>query len=377
LLLWIIAMETGTSFRYPEGKRGCGVLAYSGPVPVLRLTGSPEEIADQAAVLALRPAIRLLDYTVDLLAYFIGSKFLAKLLVPQLEKLGRKLLPRFPTTHRRELESLGESVADMQRVVRANTLFDLKNLQPWRLFGCSSLATVAERSETGTPLLGRNLDFFPLGYLHEYSLVTVYAPHGCLKFVSVGFPGTVGCFSGMNEAGLAAATHEVFGAQGPGFNPRGVPFASAVRRVLETCKTIDEAEEAFRKMPRTTAISVVLCDRRTAAVLEICPNSVVRRDPTTDVCVCTNHFLSPALKSWHAPNTFGSAYRLRVLERMTTASRRFGVSDLFAILHTVNGGPLTLQSMVFEPAHLSLHLSIGKGPASAYSPTELRLTDWL
>jgi hypothetical protein len=353
------------------------MLAYTGTVPVLRLGGSPEEMAEQATVLALRPAIRLLDYPLELLAYFLGSKFLARLVVRPLDKLGRRLLPQFPPAHRSEIEALGARVGDPQRVVRANTLFDLKNLQPWRLFGCSSFAPGAERSETGSPLMGRNLDFFPLGYLHEYSLVTVYAQAGCLRFMAVGFPGTVGCFSGMNEAGLAAATHEVFGAPGRGFNPRGIPFASAVRRVLETCETVDQAETAFRKMPQTTAISLVLCDRRTSAVLELCPGAVVRRDPPTGVSVCTNHYVTPELRTWNTPNNFGTDERFRILERMTTAGRQFGVTDLFAVLHAVNNGPLTLQSMVFEPARLRVHLRIGEGPATAHSPTELRLADWL
>src|SRR4029079_19139773 len=136
-----------------------------------------------------------------------------------------------PDRHARELLALARAVGDERRVVRGNTLFDLKNLRPWRLFGCSSLAAGAARTTTGGPLLARNLDFFPLGYLHRLGLVTVHRPADgrTRPFASVGEPGAVRVSSGINDAGLALATHEVFSPPGLGFNPKGEPFASTCR----------------------------------------------------------------------------------------------------------------------------------------------------
>jgi hypothetical protein len=364
-------------FRYPEGSRGPATVSYAGPVPVLRVAGSPEQIAEQTAALALRPAGRLLDYPLDLVAFYVRFRWLARLLVRPLDRLGRRLVPNFPAHHRRELTALAAAMGDERRVYRANTLFDLKNAPPWRLLGCSSLAPDAARSRTGGPLLARNLDFFPLGYLHEYGLVTVYAGDGVRRFAAVGFPGSVGCFSGMNDVGLAAVTHEVFGAPGRAFDPRGVPFASTVRRVLETCATVGEAEAVFRSTPRATAVSVVLCDRRTSAVLEVSPELVVRRDPARGVSVCTNHFLGTGAVRRSPVETFGSARRHRLLERVAAGGGQLGVAELFGLLHETNMGPLTIQSMVFEPAGLRLHLAMGEGPASALPPTERKLEEWL
>jgi hypothetical protein len=268
------------------------------------------------------------------------------------------------------------SLLNDERIIVANTLFDLKNLQPWRLFGCSSLAALCERTSTGGSLLGRNLDFFGLGYLHEYSLVTVYAPATGRQFALVGFPGSVGCFSGMNDAGLAIVTHEVFGRRASGFNPRGVPFAAAVRRALETCQTVDEAERAIRSMPCATTVSLVLCDPDTSAVLEVTPRSVVRRAPSHAMSLCTNHFLSPGHADDQLPTLFGTDRRHRLLEQVAASRSRLGVPDLFATLHAVNMGPLTIQSMVFEPRHLRLYLAIGNPPTTVQPPTELRLSEW-
>ena len=113
-----------------------------------------------------------------------------------------------------------ESVrVERREAVAANTLWDLKNIRPWQLLGCSSLIVQPPLSATGGPLLARNLDFFGRGYLHEYSLLIVHPargtaggpspPGGARAFASIGFPGVLGCFSGINDAGLALSSHEV------------------------------------------------------------------------------------------------------------------------------------------------------------------------
>ena len=204
----------------------------------------------------------------------------------------------------------------------------------------------------------------------------MYARQGYRKFASVGFPGSVGCFSGMNDAGLAVVSHEVFAPLGRGFDPRGVPFAAAVRHILETCATLSQAEAYLRSIARASSVSLVACDQVEVAVFECSPERVERRDAEGGVSICTNHFRSKSLAVASPPDTFGSVGRHRLLERVVASGSELGVTDLFAILHAVNMGPLTLHSMVFEPANLRLHLSIGPGPASAIPPTELRLSDW-
>ena len=115
---------------------------------------------------------------------------------------------------------------------------------------------------TKGPLFGRNLDFPTLGLSDKYSLVTVYRPQRKHAFVSVGFPGLFGCLSGMNDAGLALAVHEVFLSRDGAtiFNPKGVPYTFCFRRILEECATVEEAEKLLRATPRTTILNLALCD---------------------------------------------------------------------------------------------------------------------
>ena len=64
--------------------------------------------------------------------------------------------------------------------ILANTLADIYR----GTFSCSSLIVDAKRSATKGPLFGRNLDFYTLGLLDKYSLVTVHRPKGKHAFVS-------------------------------------------------------------------------------------------------------------------------------------------------------------------------------------------------
>ncbi len=361
-------------FTFPETRHDRGRLDYVGPIPVLQVEGTPEQMGAQAGELALQPAARILDYPFDLAAAQLKSRSLARLVMPHLDRLGRRLISRFPNHHRLELLSLAERVHDQRRVVRGNTLFDLKNLQPWRMFGCSSIAMGATRTDTGGPLMGRNLDFFPLGYLHEFGLVTVVRSTvpGLRPFAAIGFPGSVGVFSGMNNAGLAVATHEVFNPPDRRYNSAGEPFALTCRRVLEECTSVDEAEALFRATPRTTTVSVAVCGLSGQAVFELSPKDVRRRDSIRDAVICVNHFLGQSLGGANPFNTLG---RLDRLSQVVVDAGPLGVRGVWSALNAVGQAQYTVQSIVFEPRRLAIHVALGL-PATCLTPTELTLADY-
>lgn len=341
------------SFPYREGRCGPAELKYIHGLPVLAVEGSPEEIGRQCATLVGEQARQLVDYPRKLLAAVgLGHKF------PALLAAGQRLLPQFPPDHLAELEAFART-AGLERhvLVGVNTMVDVYRGG----LGCSSLLVEASRSKTGGPLFGRNLDFYSLGILQKYSVVIVCRPQGKRGFCSVGFPGMVGCLSGMNDAGLALAVHEVLlaGDGAPLFDPRGVPYTLLLRRVLEECRTVDEAERLVRANARTTLFNLALCDLRTVRVLEVTPRSVAVRGPERGILACTNHFRSPELRtlfrfSWR----YQALWESRALEGLDAA-------DIARKLHEVSQGPMTLQTMVFEPGSLRLHLSIGASPASA------------
>ena len=348
------------AFRYQEASYDGAWLRYFGNIPVLSLSGTPEQMGRQQGKLGAAIAEGILSYPKELLET-VGRKggWTAHL------EIAQKMRAQFPPDHLAELEVLAKTANLPEQVLLgANILADAYRAR----IGCSSLIVDSCRSKTGGPLFGRNLDFYALGKLHQYSLVIVYRPVGKHAFASVGFPGLLGCISGMNDAGLALAVHEApASADGsPLFNPDGVPYGLLFRRILEECTSIEEAIKLVESAKRTTLLNLALCDRRTHAVVEMTPRTVAVRKEPDGICVCTNHFRTDPLRFV----TYCPRY-----ERLIQAKKldRLGLEEVAAKMHQANQGPLTIQTMIFEPAALRLHLSLGKPPTSARPLEKLEL----
>ncbi|HZT80514.1 MAG TPA: C45 family peptidase [Gemmataceae bacterium] len=346
-------------FRYTEGKHGKAELRSINGVPVLMVEGTPDEIGEQTGTLTKDALKRLFGFAPEFLKAHGYEKAW-----PQLLTLAKSMVPQFPPDHLKEMDALVKaSGQDRDLAIAGNTFADIK-----KIGGCSTLIVEADRSATKAPLFGRNLDYPTMGFLHEYSLVTVCRPKGKHAFASVGFPGFVGVLSGMNDAGLSLATLEVYSAKDRSlkFDPKGVPYALVYRRILEECTTVEEAEKLLRSVKRTTMNNLAICDRNGGAVFEITPKSVVVRRPEKCICPCTNHFRTPELATKKECRRYDALMKCCDLEKLTLA-------DVARHLHAANQGANTLQTMIFEPKSLKLHVALGKGPSSALPMKELEL----
>jgi isopenicillin-N N-acyltransferase-like protein len=165
--------------------------------------------------------------------------------------------------------------------------------------------------------------------------------------------------SGMNDAGLAIATLDVYrSADGSSrFDPTGTPLALVFRRILEECTTVAEAEALLRAEHATTWMNLAVCDTEGAAVFEITPAHIGRRDAENGVLPCTNHFRTEGLavenRCWRYP-------------RLAAAAEQppLEISQVREYLHAATQDEFTLQTMVFEPRKLTLHLAVGLPPTS-------------
>ncbi len=179
----------------------------------------------------------------------------------------------------------------------------------------------------------------------------------------------IGCASGINDAGLAIAANTVSeaGDDSQAFNLKGVPQGLALRRVLEECSTLEEAELLLRSLPRTTMENFVICDCNRGAVFEVTTKQLVVRPAIKSICACTNHFRTRDL----AGNTTCPRYTLLDASRQI---QRISLTDIAKKMNAV-AGDTTLQTMVFEPALLKLHLAIGEPPASQFPLREIELKE--
>src|ERR1051325_6960336 len=95
------AGRAGEPFRFPEGKHGKGELKYINKVPVLILTGTPEEMGEQMGVLALKPAAKGVAIAKEIL-----KREKLDALVPILVALGNGRLAQYPEAYRKEFEAM-------------------------------------------------------------------------------------------------------------------------------------------------------------------------------------------------------------------------------------------------------------------------------
>jgi isopenicillin-N N-acyltransferase like protein len=337
---------------FVEGRYERGELKYINDLPVLTVEGTPEQIGRQKAALTGDVAKSLMTYPKSLLKHFGREDQW-----PKIVEMGKLLVPQIPADHREELRAFAEKsgISGEQGIV-ANTLVDTYR----HGFGCSSLLVEPERSATGGAIFGRNLDFYSMGVLEKYSLVTVHRPQGKHAFASIGFPGLFGCLSGINDAGLALAVHEVFLSRdfSPMFDPNGVPYTICFRRILEECATVAEAEKLLRNSPRTTKLNLALCDTKQSLVLEMTPKTVASRRGPDGLTACTNHFRTKDLVILPICSRYNTLMRyddLAVLD----------LTDVDKALDQTNQGNLTVQTMIFEPGELVLHLAFGSTPSSS------------
>lgn len=349
---------------YQEGNQGQGELRLINQVPVLVLRGKPEEIGVQEAKL-----------TADAIANIVVApqEFLRQLNYPGgwegLVARGRHLWSYVPEEYRRELVAMAHSSGlNQEELFAINVLPDI-----YRSMACSSLIVLPERSASGKILFGRNLDFFSPRQLYRYTVLKIYDAEGKRhRVASIGFPGFVGCLTAMNDAGLCLAVHEVHftNDDSPIYDPHGAPYSMVMRQIMENCSTVDEAIDHLKRAPRTTLLNIALCDRKRAVVAEITPKNVVVREAEDGLCVCTNHFRTPELRVFVI-----SRRHEQLLE-----AKKIPLIDVPTVqkkLHEVNLGFLTIQSVVFEPDDLVIHLAFGFPPVTKRPYQRLELGPFL
>lgn len=345
-------------FKYQPGKFEGGELKFVGETPVLVVRGTADEMGRQVATLGVKQVAPLVQQTMGLLQR--RPNFARAWAATSLA--ARATLGQFPPEHLRELNAAARaSGLDREWFIVGNAAGDLLKVGEMAGFGaCSTFVVQPARSATGGLLFGRNLDLPPLDPLPEYTLVVVQHPAGKRSFASIGFPGMIGVASAMNDAGLCVTINEITSSadRAPKFDPAGVPMAILCRRLMEECATVAEAEQLLRTAPRTTMYCLTVCDRQRGVVFEITARNVGVRQAEQDICACTNHFrtagLATSTQCWRYP---------RLAERRAS-DRPFGVEEVRRALDGVNQGVNTMQTMVFEPAALRLHLAYGRGPAT-------------
>lgn len=328
-----------------------GALELHDGIPLMRLRGTPEEMGWQHGTLLAPQIHQLYD---RYLSVFAGRFDYDLMLAKRMEK-------NIPQRFMRELRAYAEaSGLGYDRALVGTCFLDLH-----KIAACSTFCVRGASSVTGETVLGRNLDFPALGFVHQSNMLVVTEPEGRRPFVSVTWPGVLGVLSGMNDAGLVFNMMLVYG-HTRADHLRGVPFALHYRDVLERCETVREAQAEFECREYGVGNNAMMCDDKgDAAVFELHPYSVgVHRDDSDfPVLRCTNHFRTghrAVSFAFTALSSYPRLFTMWLAEREARRERRaFCVRGVKDVLQGVAIRGINLQRMVFFPGRREVDVAFG------------------
>ncbi|MBU0755449.1 MAG: hypothetical protein KJ645_09950 [Planctomycetes bacterium] len=347
LLFWpsFFLQAAPETAAFKPGKLGACHLETVQDTPVLTLCGDPETMGKAQGTL-------LREEGAVLIRSFLQPASLLSGGMEHLKKQAMKMEPHIPLRYRKELKAMAEAANQEYAVVLTGCAFN----DVYRMGGCSTLAVSKEAAKGGEPFLARNLDFFPMGVLDKYGLIALYQPEGYYGFVNVSWPCLNGVLSGMNEKGLCCAVMEVRTGR---HSIDGMPSMYLFRRVMEEAATVEEACKILEEAKKVASNNLTLLDAGGASVVaEMGPGYCVFRKPEQGMVFATNHHRSGIKPEPSCP-------RYEALAAFCNKEKgRIDVETLQKVLHEVNQGMISVQSMVFEPGSIKLHLAMGKLPAT-------------
>ena len=234
-----------------------------GELPVLHLSGSPEEMGRQYGALVGGQIRRSVLRTVGL---FSGMGLTEELTLRLLDRVWERLSPHTPARFLAEIggvaagaRGVGVDVAveDVQRLL-AVTNFDMyrreerlseilgEDVAPLLVqhsgevpMSCTMFAVWGDRTIDGKMFADRNLDWISQTGIHEDRLITVYHPSDDTNgFVTMGYAGVIGALAGMNDHGIGFSEIGAFSARE---ELDGIPWVLLARDVLETAPSFPAA----------------------------------------------------------------------------------------------------------------------------------------
>lgn len=216
--------------------------------------------------------------------------YMASAIVPYETMIARAIAikEKIPLEYRQEIDGLftvctgGTSDKVLDGKLSENELYLLQTLPDvWVSASCSSVAVFGGSSETGSTIIGRNLEWFggiPHNYLSSLQAVVTVKNTSGRDVCLIGYLGFLGCITGFNDQGLfdaiqvSSGNTSLYDATGRG------SYNMNLRRVLDNCDDITAAKAYL--MADTTEYAAghlfVFADPTEARVFEYEPDTPQR-----------------------------------------------------------------------------------------------------
>jgi isopenicillin-N N-acyltransferase like protein len=337
-------------------------------IPYVHTTGDPFEIGYQHGAARAEALRAFLDDGLGRLNRILPTPVWIETLEPQLRHYDAEITRITP-----DLAEEIHGLADGAGITRDQALL----LQVRReILGYSRIPTMgdcttyARSGPENSPVLAQTVDLN--GDLDDQLAVLHVARTGSTRRALVlSFGGLLG-YLGVNSDGLAIGLNLVLG----GVWRPGLPPYLAIRHLLDTASSVDEAIEILRGLDLTSSRSLTLCDPTRTACVEILGNElrVLEMAETAH----TNHYLHADLVAGDELNVFArnsSKLRLKTVRAgLATLPPDAGVEDHFAILSAppicvADTGDIrrerTVAAVVMVPGRGELHVRPGDPTRSA------------
>ncbi|TDE31729.1 acyl-CoA--6-aminopenicillanic acid acyl-transferase [Flavobacterium ranwuense] len=236
----------------------------------------------------------------------VPSKFRQRVLRNFLKWYNRKVYLNVPNEYQAEIYGISRYsshefdylASPFLRSLYLHAAHDIGHaVQDLALVGCSSFAAWGEKSEDGSLIIGRNLDFYAGDEFAKDQMVAFINPKEGYPFMMVTWAGMIGAISGMNNEGLTVTINS-----GKSKIPliAKTPVSILTREILQYAATIDEAISIAKSRKVFVSESIMIGSARDkkAVLIEVSPNGLGVYDvPNNNQLLCSNHFQSAALKN--------------------------------------------------------------------------------
>ena len=255
-------------------------LSPLGEMPVVHMTGGPEEMGRQFGELAGDRTKAIADL---LLGLFERMGLPVQLVHRLLDTCWERLSPHVPQRFLEEMHAIAAgarsagtdlSFDDVKRILtvtnldlykREERIPELLGIPPEQMaqalngahLACTMFAVWGSRTVDGKMFSLRNLDWISQTGMHEHRLLCVYQPEDRSAFVSMGYAGVIGCLAGMNAHGISLSEVGTFSVAE---QLDGIPWALMARQVLEDSKSLEDAVTIVESAKHTIGYNYLIAD---------------------------------------------------------------------------------------------------------------------
>lgn len=232
------------------GREGKGYLERVDGQLVLHLKGTPYELGYQhGKLLADRVKTNLLNIIDNQSEKGKTKEYMMYKMLRG--GMHNQLKPHIPERYMEEMKGLAEGAGLPFDDILAGNLFP-------EAFHCSGIALMGKATHDESLYHTRILDYMTDAGLQEHAVVMMVEPDGMNAFMNVGYAGSMGSVTGMNEKQIAIGE---MGGGGQG-HWDGMPMNLLIRDALERASTLTEALAIFNDTPRTCEYYYVISDAK-------------------------------------------------------------------------------------------------------------------